>query len=434
MLILHLSIVLMLIIVNGFFAMAEIALVSARNARLRPLAETGSVGAQAAIELKADPSRLLSTVQIGVTLIAVLSGTFGEATLGDRLQQELEACSGFVARYAHVISMAVVVIGISYFSLILGELVPKRIALLHPEPIAAALARIMRSIAKAGAPIEWFLSASTDLVLSLLPLRAQGAAPVTDEEISFMLREGAATGHIPQAETAIVEMALRLGDRRASAVMTPRTRIEWLDLDDPEEENRRKLRDSAYSRFPVVQGGSQQVIGIVHAKDLLAAVLAGQPFDLRAATRPPLYVPNTVTVLRVIEVFKTSGEPMALIVDEYGDLEGLVTPSDILEALVGDIPGSAEADQRVVRRDDGTWLIDGMVALDELKQVLGISRLPGEDPDFHTLGGYLMARLNRVPMEADRITAGDYRFEVVKMDGRRVDRVLVSPAKARTRR
>ena len=249
-----------------------------------------------------------------------------------------------------------------------------------------------------------------------------------------MLREGAATGHIPQAETAIVEMALRLGDRRASAVMTPRTQIEWLDLDDPEAENRRKIRESAYSRFPVVQGGSQQVIGIVQAKDLLAGCLAGQPFDLRAATRPPLYLPNTVTVLRVLEVFKTAGEPMALIVDEYGDLEGLVTPSDILETLVGDIPGSPEADQRVVRRDDGTWLIDGMVGLDELKQLLGISRLPGEDPDFHTLGGYLMARLNRVPMEADRVTAGDWRFEVVKMDGRRVDRVLVSPVRAKARR
>jgi putative hemolysin len=434
MLILHLSIVLLLIIVNSVFAMAEIGLVSARKARLVPLAEAGNRGAQAALELKADPSRLLSTAQIGVTLIAVLSGTFGEATLGDQLERQLGTYPGFTARYAHVISMAVVVIGISYFSLILGELVPKRIALLHPERIAAALGRFMSAVARVGAPIEWFLSASTDFVLRLLPVRSQGAAPVTDEEITFMLREGVATGHIPLAETAIVEMALRLGDRRASAVMTPRTQIEWLDLDDSEEDNRRKIRESNYSRFPVVQGGSQQVIGIVQAKDLLGAHLAGQPLDLRAATRPPLYLPNTVTVLRVLEVFKTSGEPMALIVDEYGDLEGLVTPSDILETLVGDIPGSPEADQRIVRRDDETWLIDGMVGLDELKQVLGISRLPGEDPDFHTLGGYLMARLNRVPMEADRISSGDWRFEVVKMDGRRVDRVLVTPVKGRSRR
>jgi len=431
MLTLHLSIILLLIIVNGFFAMAEIALVAARNARLRPLAEAGNPGAQAALELKADPSRLLSTVQIGVTVIAILSGTFGEATLGDTLQEQLESYQGFLARYAHVISMAVVVIGISYFSLILGELVPKRFALVHPERIAAALGRIMRAIARVGAPIEWFLSASTNLVLRLMPLRSQGTAPVTDEEISFMLREGVATGHIPEAETAIVEMALRLGDRRASAVMTPRTQIESLDLDNPEEENRCKIRDSAYSRFPVVQGGSQQVIGIVQAKDLLIAAFAGQPFDLRVATRPPLYLPNTVTALRVLEAFKTSGEPMALLVDEYGDLEGLVTQSDILEALVGDIPGSADADQRVVRREDGTCLIDGMVGLDELRQVLGVSHLPGEDADFHTLGGYVMARLNRVPMVADRLTAAGYRFEVVKMDGRRVDRVLVSPVKAK---
>jgi putative hemolysin len=433
MLTLHLSIVLLLIILNGFFAMAEIALVASRKARLQPLAEAGNPGAQAALELKADPSRLLSTVQVGVTVIAILSGTFGEATLGDALERELATFEGFVARYAHAISMAIVVIGISYFSLILGELVPKRVALAHTERIAAGLARIMRAIARAGAPLEWFLSASTNLVLHLLPMRSPRTAPVTDEEISFMLREGVATGHIPEAETAIVEMALRLGDRRASAVITPRTQVESLDLDDPEEENRRKIQESAYSRFPVVQGGSQQVVGIVQAKDLLIAALAGRPFDLRAATRPPLYLPNTVTVLRVLEAFKTSGEPMALVVDEYGDLEGLVTQSDILEALVGDIAGSADADQRVVRREDGTYLIDGMVGLDELKQVLGISHLPGEDADFHTLGGYVMARLNRVPMVADRVTAADYRFEVVKMDGRRVDRVLVSPVRAKAR-
>ena len=433
MLTLHLSIIFLLIIVNGFFAMAEIALVASRKARLQPLAEVGNPAADAALELKADPSRLLATVQIGVTVIAILLGTFGQATLGETLQEQLETYEGFIARYAHIISMAVVVIGISYFSLILGELVPKRIALLHPERIAAALARIMGVIARIGAPIEWLLSASTNLVLRLLPLRGQRTAPVTDEEISFMLREGVATGHIPEAETAIVEMALRLGERRASAVMTPRTRIESLDLDDPEEENRRKIRDSAYSRFPVVQDGSQQVIGIVHAKDLLIAALAGRPFDLRASTRPPLYLPNTVTVLRVLEAFKTSGEPMALVVDEYGDLEGLVTQSDILEALVGDITGSADADQRVVRREDGTCLIDGMVGLDELRQVLGVSHLPGEDADFHTLGGYVMARLNRVPMVADRVTAAGYRFEVVRMDGRRVDRVLVSPVSAKGR-
>src|SRR3954452_7186125 len=426
MLTLYLAIVLLLILLNGFFAMAEIALVSARPARLQPLASGGHPGAEAALELKADPSRLLATVQIGITIIAVLLGTFGEATLGERLQDYLGEHAGFLADYAHAISMAVVVIGISFFSLILGELVPKRVAMIHPEGIAAALARFMRGMARIGAPIEWLLSTTTDMLLRLLPLHGE-PPPVTDQEIGFMLREGVAAGHIPQAETAIVEMALRLGDRRVSAVMTPRTQIEFLDLEDSEEELRRQIRDSAYSRFPVVQGGTHQLAGIVQLKDLLSACYAAETFNLRGTLRPPLFMPNTVTVLRALEVFKSSREQLALVVDEYGDLEGLVTLTDILEALVGDLPEAGETDPRVVRREDGTFLIDGMVGLDELKQVLGLSSLPGEGPDFHTLGGYLMARLNRVPIVADRITAGDWRFEIVEMDGRRVDRVLIVP-------
>src|SRR5579884_375706 len=432
MLALHLLIVFLLILLNGFFAMAELALVSARRARLQPLAAEGRTGAQAALELKNDPSRMLATVQIGITVIAVLLGSFGEATLGEQLQGTLEQSGGFWARYAHPISMAAVVIGIAYFSLILGELMPKRVALIDPERMAGGVAPVMRALARVAAPIEWLLSASTDALLRILPVASQSAAPVTDEEIGFMLREGAAAGHIPYGETAIVEMALRLGDRRVSAVMTPRTRIEWLDLEDPEEETRRRIRDSAYSRFPVIKGDSQNVAGVVHVKDLLAAALGGQPFDVRAAMRAPLFMPNTVTVLRALDVFKTSGEPMALVVDEYGDLEGLVTLNDILEALVGDIPGEGGAgDARIVHREDGTWLVDGMLGLDEVKQVLGVAHLPGEDQEFHTLGGYLMARLNRVPMVADRVTAGNYRFEVVDMDGRRVDRVLVTPIKGR---
>jgi putative hemolysin len=430
MLLLHLSIVLLLILLNGFFAMAEIALVSARPARLQPLADGGSAGAKAAIELKSDPSRLLATVQVGVTVIAVLSGTFGQATLGEPLEGYLKTMPA-IGPYAHIAAMALVVAGISYFSLILGELVPKRIALLDAERIGSAIARLMRAMSVIGAPIEWVLSASADLILRLLRVRSE-PTPITDEEIGFMLREGVATGHIPPAETAIVEMALRLGDRRVSAVMTPRTQIEFLDLDDEIEEIQRHIRDSAFSRFPVVQGGTHHLAGIVQVKDLYDAALAGAPFDVRAAVRTPLFVPNTVTVLRALEVFKTTGESLALVVDEYGDLEGLVTLHDILQALVGDLPGIHDGnDPRVVRRDDGSWLFDGMVALDEIKQALRLSHLPGEDADFHTLGGYLMARLNRVPMVADRVIAGGYRFEIVEMDGRRVDRVLVTPVAAK---
>ncbi len=432
MLTLQLSIVLLLILVNGFFAMAEIALISARPARLQPLAAEGRAGAEAALELKSDPSRLLATVQIGITVIAVLLGTLGEATLGEHLQDYLAEHGAVPPHYAHAISMAVVVIGLSYVTLILGELVPKRIAMAHPERIATALAQFMRRLARIATPVEWLLSATTDLLLRLSPLRGE-PVPVTDEEIGFMLREGVAAGHIPLGETAIVEMALRLGDRRIGGLMTPRTQIEFLDLDDAEDEIKRQIRESSYSRFPVLQGGTHQLAGIVQVKDLYDAALAATPFNPRAALRPPLFLPNTVTVLRALEVFKTSGEPMALVVDEYGDLEGLVTLTDILEALVGDIPGSAAGDSRIVRREDGTWLVDGMIGLDELKQALGVAHLPGEDAEFHTLGGYLMARLHRVPLVADRITADEWRFEIVEMDGRRVDRVLIAPVRAKGR-
>ncbi len=427
MLMLNLAIILLLILVNGFFAMAEIALVSARPARLQPLADEGNKGAEAAIELKSDPSRLLATVQMGITIIAVLSGTLGQATLGEKLQ---EYFAGFpaIAQYAHAIAMALVVIGISYLSLILGELVPKRVALIYPEGISARLARLMRTIARVGAPIEWLLSTSTDLILRLLPIE-RAPAGVTDEEIAFLLREGVAAGHIPEAETAIVEGALRLGERRISGVMTPRTQVEFLDLDDSEEELRRQIRESSFSRFPVLQGPGHRLAGIVQVKDLYDAALAGQKFDLRAALRPPLYVPDTVTVLRALEMFKTNGEPMAIVVDEYGDLEGVTTLTDILEALIGEVSSGDGVDPRVVKREDGTFLIDGMIGLDELKAVLDITHLPGDDADFHTLGGYLMGRLNRVPVVADRVAVAGFRFEIVAMDGRRVDRVVVTPTK-----
>jgi putative hemolysin len=248
-----------------------------------------------------------------------------------------------------------------------------------------------------------------------------------------MLREATAAGHFQAQETAIVQMVFRLGDRRVSTVMTPRTQVELLDVTDSDEENRRKIRDSDYSRFPVVQGGPQQVLGIVQVKDLLTAVLAGRPFDIRGAVKPPIYLPNTVTALRALEIFKRSGQPMALVVDEYGDFEGVVTLHDILQSLVGDIADPADAgSQAVVRRDDGSWLVDGMLTLDEVMDLLGIRDLPGADSgDFQTLGGFMMARVNRVPQVGDHVLVKGYRFEVVDMDGRRVDRVLVIPPKAR---
>ncbi len=399
----QIAVVFLLILLNGFFAMAEMAVVSARKARLQHAAELGREGARVALELKRDPGRFLST---------------------------------WVGHYAKSISFAVVVILISYFTLILGELVPKRLALSRPEYIAARLSWLLQIMAWLTAPAERLLSASSNLVLRIIPMPSGEPSPVTEEEITLMLREATAAGHFQAAETAMVQMVFRLGDRRVSAVMTPRTQVEWLDLTDSEDENRRKIRDSAYSRFPVVEGGPQHVVGIVQVKDLHTAALAGRPFDLRAALGAPLFLPNTVTALRALEIFKKSGAPMALVVDEYGDFEGIITLHDILQSLVGDIADPADADsQAVVRRDDGSWLVDGMITADEVKDLTGLPRLPGEDSDdFQTLGGFLMARINRVPKVGDHISVAGIRFEVVDMDGRRVDRVLIIPPKPTGRR
>jgi magnesium and cobalt exporter, CNNM family len=431
MLWLQIAIIFLLILLNGFFAMAEMAVVSARKARLQHAANLGRDGARVALDLKRDPGRFLSTVQIGITVIGVLASVFGGATLADTLAQYLETRGGTLGHYATTISFAAVVIVISYLTLVLGELVPKRLALSRPEFIAARLSRLLQVMAKIARPVERLLSVSSNLVLRIGPPRPIEPPPVTEEEITLMLREATAAGHFQAAETAIVQMVFRLGDRRVSAVMTPRTQVEWLDLEDSEEENRRKIRDSDYSRFPVVVGGPQQVLGIVQVKDLLTALLAARPFDIRAAMRPPIYLPNTVTALRALEIFKKSGTPMALVVDEYGDFEGVVTLHDILQSLVGDIADPTDAgSQTVVRRDDGSWLVDGMVAIDEIKDLTGLSLLPGEaGGEFQTLGGFMMARINRVPAVGDHIAVKGFRFEVVNMDGRRVDRVLVIPPK-----
>lgn len=428
MLWLQLAVILLLILLNGFFALAEMAVISARTARLQHAAELGRSGAQVALELKRDPGRFLSTVQVGITVIGVLASVFGGVTLADTIAHRLSAIPGWAA-YSGSISFALVVIVISYLTLIFGELVPKRIALGRPEFIAARLSGVLRTLAQIVGPIKWPLSASSNLVLRLVPSRTAEPAPVTEEEIGLMLREATAAGHFQAAETAIVQMALRLSDRRLGAMMTPRTQVEWLDLTDTDEENRRKVRDSAYSRFPVVEGGSQQVIGVVQVKDLLSAMLAGRPFDIRSAVKPPLYVPDTVTALRALEIFKQRGEPMALVVDEYGDFQGIVTLHDILQTLVGDIAEPGEpGSQAVVRREDGSFLVDGMMPIDEVTDLTGLPELPGEATgDFHTLGGFMMARINRIPAVGDRVVVNGFSFEVVSMDGRRVDRVLIVP-------
>jgi putative hemolysin len=434
MLWMQLTIILVLILLNGFFALAEMAVVSSRPARLQHAAEQGNSGARVALELKRDPGRFLSTVQIGITLIGVLASVFGGATLADTLARAVNEISGWQA-YANTIAFAVVVIGISYLTLILGELVPKRIALGRPEAIARRLSSLLRLLAWIFSPVEWLLSASSNLVLRLVPTRGSEPASATEEEIGLMLREATAAGQFEPAESSIVQMALRLGDRRVAGMMTPRTQVEWLDVSDGDEENQRKIRESSFSRFPVADGDLQNVLGVVQVQDLLAPALACKPFDLRAAIRPALFVPDTVTALRALELFKQRGDPMALVVDEYGAFEGVLTLDDILESLVGDIaePGE-EGLPAVVKREDGSWLVDGMMGVDEVRDLTGLPALPGtEGGDFHTLGGFLMAGINRIPTVGDRVTVDGFSFEVVNMDGRRVDRVLITPPVAKRR-
>jgi putative hemolysin len=429
---LQIAVIVLLILLNGLFAMAEMAVISARKARLQHAVDMGRAGARGALELKRDPGRFLSTVQIGVTVVGVLASAMGGATLAAPLAEAIARLPKPLPTYADPIAVGIVVILISFLSLILGELVPKRVALGHPEVIAAHLSGFLRSFAAVAAPVGWVLSAASNLVLRSLPVRHTEPAPVTEEEIRLMLREATAAGHFEAAETAIVQMALRLNDRKVSAVMTPRTQVERLDLEDSDEENRRKIAASAHSRFPVVEGGSHQVAGIVQGKDLLAAALAGRPFDLRGAVRAPVFVPDAVTALRALELFKQSGEPMALVVDEYGDFEGVITLHDILQSLVGDIAVPGEAGSKaIVRRDDGSYLVDGMMPIDEIEDLTGLPQLDGEERDFHTLGGFMMAQINRVPAVGDHVEVKGFRFEVVSMDGRRVDRVLIIPPKSR---
>jgi putative hemolysin len=424
---LEIIIILLLILVNGLFAMAEMALVAARRARLKHAADHGDKGAKAALALAENPSRFLSTAQIGITLIGVLAGAYGGATISEGIAAWLAAYPP-VADYAEPIAIGAVVVAITVLSLVFGELVPKRLALSRPESIARWLARFMTLLSRLAAPAVALLSLLTELVLKLIPMRHGSEPAVTDEEIKLLMQQGTEAGHFHPSEKTIVDMALRMGDRRISAMMTPRTQVEWLDLGDPLEETKRKIAESHYSRFPVAEGGRRNFIGVVEAKDLLAAELEGKPFDLRAVVKPALYIPETAPALKALEIFRETGKPIALIVDEYGDFQGLVTLEDLLEALVGDLPEpDAEESPAVTRRGDGSWLVDGLLSIDELKDTIQISRLPDEDEaTYQTVAGLVMAQLRRIPKAGESFQVAGFEFEVMDMDGRRIDKVLVT--------
>lgn len=423
-----LALLLFLILLNGVFAMSEIAVVSSRKARLQRLAEDGSPGAESAMALHDDPSNFLSTIQVGITSVGILSGAIGETALADPLAAWLAAVFP-IEPYAKGIALTIVVVGLTYFSVVVGELVPKRLGLLAPEGVASLIARPMNTLTRFTRPLVWLLSSSSALLLRLLGARRKDEPPVTDEEINVLMGQGAEAGVFHESEQEIVSNVLRLDEQRIPAIMTHRSDIYLIDLAEPEEEIRRLLADSPYERVVVCRDGLEHIVGILRTSDLLKPALEGGPLDIEQALREPLYVPESVTTTRLLENFRSARMQFALIVDEYGELEGLVTLTDVLTAIVGELPSAdSTEEQDMVQREDGSWLIEGGIAIERLKSALEIDEdLPGEDENaYNTLGGFIMHMLGRIPAVAEHFEWDGLRFEIVDMDRNRVDKVLVA--------
>lgn len=420
-------IVLALILINGFFAMSELALVSSRPAELRRRADKGSRGARLALEMLQDPSSLLSTVQVGITLVGIVAGAYSGATLGAHVAEWLTEIAPMLAEWAHEIAMTVVVGLITYLSLVIGELVPKRLAMHHAEAIAVRVAPFMRRVAKAGGPLVALLRISTNFLLRLLGQKPYSTKQVTEEELRAVIAEGALAGIIEPAEKEMLDRVMRLADRPVGSIMTPRPDVVWLDADEPLESWRRRMAEEPHSRFPVARGSLDDMIGVLDTRRVLDKLLAGEAFDPLAAVVPAPVVHEGIRAPRILELFKQTGAPMLVVLDEYGGFEGIVTMTDFLEAVAGELPGAGgDEEPAAVRRDDGSWLLDGMIAVEEAESMLGLSGM-GEEGDFHTLAGFVLSQLAHLPQIGERFLWNGWRFEVVDMDGRRIDRVLAIP-------
>jgi putative hemolysin len=415
-----------LIVLNGFFAMSEIALVTAKRSRLAKLADDGDKAAVTALKLGQDSTKFLSTIQIGITSIGILNGIVGESALAAPLATTLQAL-GMNTEPSHIIATAVVVLAITYITIVIGELVPKRLGQLNPEGIACLVARPMLTLSAITRPFGRLLSASTDAVLRLLGNHPQAMPSVTEEEIHAMLEEGSEAGVIEQQEHEMVRNVFRLDDRQLGSLMVPRADIVFLDVSQPLEENICRVTESEHSRFPVCNGGLQSLIGVVNAKQLLAKTLKGRLTEFTSQLQPCVYVPETLTGMELLDHFRTSGTQMVFVVDEYGEIQGLVTLQDMLEAVTGEfVPRNLE-DSWAVQREDGSWLLDGLIPVPELKDTLELKNVPEEDKGlYHTLSGLMMWLLGRMPRTGDIMTWESWSLEIVDLDGQRIDKVLAS--------
>lgn len=423
----EISVIVLLIVLNGVFALSEIAVVSARKARLQQLANEGNSSAGIALELANAPETFLSTIQVGITLIGILAGAYGGATLATPLSLYLQRFP-LLAPYRETISIGFLVIGITYFSLIIGELVPKRIALNSPERIATLVAKPMRTLSRLSLPVVHLLSASTNAILSMLRIRPSKEPPVTEEEVKILIDQGTRSGVFEEREQDMVERVFRLTDRKVNSMMTARPDVISLDLDDPLEVNWQKISESRHSNFPVYEASEDNIVGIASIKALWAELTAGRQPDLKGLLLKPSFVPEHFPALKLLELLRESGTRLAVVVDEYGIVQGIVTPHDVFKSLVGDLAEMHPLDQsRAVRRADGSWLLDGSIPFDEFKDIFHISHVPGEgEGQFNTLGGYIMTHMGRIPAVADQFEWAGLRFEIMDMDGRRVDKVLIT--------
>ena len=424
-------IIVLLVLANGVFAMAETAIVACRKSRLRHLAAQGDPRAQAALELAESPNRFLSTVQIGITLIGILAGAFGGATVAREIAAAVRELPA-LARYADAVAVATVVMGITLLSVVLGELVPKRFALNHPLGIALALARPVRRLANLTSPVVRLLGALTDAVLNLVGFKVRPEPAVTEDEVRSLVQQGHEAGVLFKAEKEIIEQALTLDRKLVGDLMTPRARIVWLNAADPDEANWRKIVASGHSYFPVFAGQTDNILGVLSVKSLWANLALAQSANLRNLVTEPLFVPAGMTALKLLETFKHTRKHLALVPDEFGNVQGLVTLVDVFEEIVGDIPAFDQPPpRRIVPRDDGSWLVDAALERKALKQLLGVTHLPGEDQSaYETLGGFVLHQFQRIPGEGEHFEWGGFHFEVADMDRQRLDKILITPVKA----